>query len=165
LPGITVSFPPPIRLQHPFSLDLIPAHFPNLLQNDLPHLVRIRYECTFTLLCKYNILTKQNPRRNRQGFVNKVQLQSSRPNKLSLFEPFKGSMFLPRQERDMEVAPFGIIIGPAPPGELDRCPHIFEELQVIIKTAFGDPNLLGAIGRRAGTLVRNKVIEADQAVK
>jgi hypothetical protein len=65
----------------------------------------------------------------------------------------------------MKMSAFRVIIGPTPPGELDRCPHILKELQVIIKTAFGDPNLLGTIGRRAGALMRDEVIEADQTVK
>jgi hypothetical protein len=65
----------------------------------------------------------------------------------------------------MEMPPFGIIVGPAPSGELYRRPHILKELQVIIKTTLRNANFLGTIGRRAGALVRNEVIEADQAVK
>lgn len=65
----------------------------------------------------------------------------------------------------MKMPSFRIIVCSAPSGELNRRSHILKELQVIIKTAFGDPNLMGTVGRCAGTLVRNEVIEADQAVK
>jgi hypothetical protein len=89
---------------------------------------------------------------------------SSRNELLFLKTNKSGVLFL-RQKRNVKMSSLGIVIGPTTPGEPDRRPHFFEELQVIIKTAFGNTNLLGTIGRRSRTLVRNKVIEADQAVK
>ena len=73
--------------------------------------------------------------------------------------------FIPGDKRNPEPSFFFIKISSAVAGELDRCPHLLENLEIIIKTTFGNADFLGAVGRSAGAFQSDKVIESDEAVE
>ena len=60
---------------------------------------------------------------------------------------------------------FRIIIRPPPSREANGRPHFFQDLQVIVQAAFRNADLVGAIGRRAGALVIDEMVQADKPVK
>jgi hypothetical protein len=136
-----------------------------------------------TSFTKFTSLDRINTaaRRTKEGF-SKVKgcldLSSKHPlinaylgcaassgNELLFFEPKEGGLLFPRQERDVEMSSFGIIIRPPSPGESYGRPHVFQDFQIIIKTTFGNANLHGTIGWRAGALVIDEMIKADQPMQ
>ena len=62
----------------------------------------------------------------------------------------------------MEVTIFGVIIGSPATGEPYRRSHFSQNFEVIVQAALRDADFLCAIGRSAGALVKDKVIQSDQ---
>ena len=65
----------------------------------------------------------------------------------------------------MEVTILGVIIGSPATGEPDGRSHFSQNFEVIVQAALRDADFLCAIGRSAGALVRDKVIETDKSAK
>ena len=73
-------------------------------------------------------------------------------------------MFVSGNERNPEPTILVVIIGAAVAGEFDGCSHFLEDLQVIVQAAFGDADLLGAVGGGAGTFEMDQIVEADESM-
>ena len=68
-------------------------------------------------------------------------------------------------EGDTEPAFLVIIIGSPVTGEFDRGAHLFENLEIIVEAAFGDADLVGAIGGFAGGFEMDEIVETDEPMQ
>ena len=58
----------------------------------------------------------------------------------------------------MELPPFRVKIRPPVTGELDRGAHLFENPEIVVETALGDADLVGAVGRFSGGLQVDQIV-------
>jgi len=78
---------------------------------------------------------------------------------------FQNFFFVPGDKGDPEPPFFFVEVGSAVAGELDRGSHFLEDLKIIIEAAFGDADLVGAVGRSAGGFEGNQVVKTDEAME